>query len=110
MHPECELNARLSNVRQSRPPEHCSLACRRQYRKSGRVQEWLNANTLLASLIWGSVGVGFFIYGKKQGAMMPLIGGVAMIAISYLVPNWLLMSLISLGLIGAIWFLSKRGF
>ena len=73
------------------------------------MQEWLNSNTLFASLIWGSVGFGFFIYGKKQGAMIPLIGGIAMMAVSYLIPNWLGMSLVSLGLIAGVWYLAKRG-
>ena len=73
------------------------------------MEEWLNSNTLLASLIWGSIGVGFFIYGKKQGAMVPLIGGLALIASSYLVANWLWMSLICLTLIAGIWLLVKRG-
>jgi len=75
----------------------------------GRVEEWLNANTLFASLIWGSVGGGYFIYGKKQSEMTPLIGGLVMIAVSCLVPNWLWMSLICIGVMAGVWFLVRRG-
>ena len=30
-----------------------------------------NAHFLFASLIWGSIGLGYFIYGKKQGSWVP---------------------------------------
>jgi hypothetical protein len=28
-----------------------------------------SASSLFASLVWGSIGVGYFIYGKKQQAL-----------------------------------------
>ena len=37
----------------------------------------ISAHFLVASLIWGSVGVGFFIYGKKQQSLVPLFGGLS---------------------------------
>ena len=64
---------------------------------------------LFASLLWGSIGVGYFIYGKRQQQLMPMLGGVAMIAVSYLVSSALLMSLISIGLMVAVYLLVKRG-
>lgn len=73
------------------------------------MQDWLNSNTLFASLIWGSTGVGFFIYGKRQREWVPMAGGVALIAVSYFVSNWLWMSLASLALIAGIWFLLRQG-
>jgi len=73
------------------------------------MQDWLNSNTLFASLIWGSIGVGFFIYGKRQREWVPMAGGVALIAVSYFVSNWLWMSLASLALIAGIWFLLRQG-
>jgi hypothetical protein len=69
-----------------------------------------NANFLFASLIWGSVGVGYFIYGKKQRSSVPMIGGIVMIAVSYLIGSALLMSLVSIGIILAIYVLWKRGY
>ena len=65
---------------------------------------------LFASLLWGSIGVGYWIYGKKQREMMPMIGGAAMVGISYLVSSWLLMSLIGLALMVAVFLLIKRGY
>lgn len=69
-----------------------------------------NASFLFASLLWGSVGVGYFIYGKKQGAMIPMIGGLLMIGGSYLISSWLLMSLLSIALMVAVYWLVKQGY
>jgi hypothetical protein len=64
-----------------------------------------DSNTLFASLFWGSVGTGFAIYGKKQGAMVPLFGGIALVAVSYFIGSALYMSLVSAVLVVAmIWF------
>ena len=68
-----------------------------------------NANFLFASLIWGSVGMGYFIFGKKQSSWPAMIGGVVMMAASYFVPSSLLMSLICVGLTVGIYFLIKQG-
>ena len=69
-----------------------------------------NTSFLFASLLWGSVGVGYFIYGKKQGAMIPMIGGLVMIAVSYLISSWLLMSLLSIAVMAAVYWLVKQGY
>lgn len=65
---------------------------------------------LFANLLWGSVGGGYWIYGKKQREMVPMIGGIAMIVVSCFVSSWLLMSLISLGLMVAVYQLMRRGY
>jgi hypothetical protein len=62
---------------------------------------------LFASLLWGSIGIGFCIYGKKQRSAPPWIGGIALIAISYLIRSPLWMSLASVGIIAGIWFWSR---
>ena len=43
----------------------------------------LDPSFLFASLIWGSIGVGYFVYGKKQQSFVPMIGGIVMVAVSY---------------------------
>ncbi|MEI6785628.1 MAG: amino acid transport protein [Verrucomicrobiota bacterium] len=65
---------------------------------------------LFASLIWGSIGVGYFIYGKKQQSWIPMVGGISMIAVSYLVVSALAMSLICILLIVAVHMLLRRGY
>ena len=69
-----------------------------------------NANFLFASLVWGSVGMGYFIYGKKQSSWAPMIGGVLMMAASYFVASALLMSLVCVSLMAAVYFLLKQGY
>lgn len=65
---------------------------------------------LFASLLWGSVGVGYWIYGKKQREMTPMLGGVAIIAVSCLVSSWLLMTPLCIALMIAVYLLVKRGY
>lgn len=44
-----------------------------------------------ASLLWGllfsSIGVGFFIYGKKQQRVVPLVCGLLLFIFPYFVAN-----------------------
>ena len=65
---------------------------------------------LFASLVWGSIGVGYFIYGKRQDAMIPMIGGLVMIAVSYFIGSWFWMSLTGLALMAGIYWLLKQGY
>lgn len=61
-------------------------------------------STLFASLIWGSVGLGFAIYGKKQRSLVPLVGGLLLMGISYLIGSALVMSLVGVVLVaGIVW-------
>ena len=65
----------------------------------------LNTNFLLASLVWGSVGVIYCIIGRRRQKIVSFIGGMAMILVSYLVSSALLMSLICSALmLGVFWF------
>jgi hypothetical protein len=70
----------------------------------------LDTNFLLASLIWGSIGVGYFIYGRKQQSIVPLIGGVLMVTASYFAGSALTMSVICAGLVAAVYILVRNGY
>jgi len=52
----------------------------------------VNPNTLWASVVWGAIGSGFAIYGKKQGKPVPMIGGLVMIGSTYFCESALTMS------------------
>ena len=69
----------------------------------------LNAHCLVASLIWGSVGLGLFIYGKKQQAMAPLFGGLLLMGITYFIDSALYMSLAALALLAGVYWLKDQG-
>lgn len=49
--------------------------------------------TLLWSILFGSVGMGYFVYGKKQGRGIPLLSGAALMIFPYFVSNTLVMVL-----------------
>jgi hypothetical protein len=46
---------------------------------------------LLWGLLFGSIGLGYFIYGKKQRAVVPLVCGLALMVFPYFVPNTILL-------------------
>lgn len=67
-------------------------------------------NFLLASMVWGTVGAGCLVYGKKQSAAPAVIVGLALVVASSLVHSPLLLSTLSLlGLTGMVWAI-KRGY
>ncbi len=68
-----------------------------------------NTNFLFASLVWGSIGVGYFIYGRKQRSGIPMAGGVLMIGASYFAGSVLSMSAICLGVIALVYLLLRHG-
>ena len=69
-----------------------------------------NPSFLFASLIWSTIGFGYFIYGKKQSLWVPMIGGVIMILISYIGGTALVMSLLNLGVMAAVFVLLRQGY
>lgn len=42
---------------------------------------------LMWGMVFGSVGLGFFTYGKKQKAVVPLFTGVALFVFPYFISN-----------------------
>jgi hypothetical protein len=65
------------------------------------------SSTLFASLIWGSIGLGFAIYGKRQRSIAPLVGGILLMGISYVMSSALYMSLAGTALVVGIFWLRK---
>jgi hypothetical protein len=46
-----------------------------------------NTSLLLWSMILGSIGLGYFIYGKKQKAIVPLVTGIGLFIIPYFISD-----------------------
>ena len=42
---------------------------------------------LFWGLIFGSIGFGYFIYGKKQGSVIPFVSGIGLMGLPYVVDN-----------------------
>ena len=64
----------------------------------------LHASVLFWNLIFGSVGFGFFIYGKKQGLPVPLICGLALMIFPYFVSNVFVIVAIGIALIAVTYY------
>ncbi|MDD2725128.1 MAG: hypothetical protein PHH59_14055 [Methylovulum sp.] len=59
---------------------------------------------LLWSVLFGSIGFGFFIYGKKQSMLIPLVCGLALMAYPYFMPNAVVLVLVGVVLIAVPYF------
>ncbi len=42
---------------------------------------------LIWGMLFGAVGLGFFIYGKKQRSVVPLLTGIALFLFPYFIQN-----------------------
>ena len=47
----------------------------------------MNTSTLMWGVIFGSIGLGFFVYGKKQKAFIPLLSGTGLMVVPYFISN-----------------------
>jgi hypothetical protein len=57
----------------------------------------MNEALLLWDVLFSSIGVGYFIYGRRQGKTVPLLSGVALMIYPYFMPNSVV--LVTIGLI-----------
>jgi hypothetical protein len=64
------------------------------------MQAWL-----LWGLLFGSIGLGFAMYGRKQKAPVPLVCGLALMVFPYFVSNTLLLIGIGIALCAIPYFL-----
>jgi hypothetical protein len=60
--------------------------------------------SLFWGLLFGSIGVGFVIYGHRQRAVVPLLCGLALIVVPYLVSNSILLVVIAVVLMALPYF------
>jgi hypothetical protein len=57
----------------------------------------MNAATLLWGLLFSSIGLGFFLYGKKQRAVVPLVSGLVLMIYPYFIAN--VFALVAIGVV-----------
>jgi hypothetical protein len=51
---------------------------------------------LLWGVVFGSVGLAYFVYGKKQRRFVPLLCGIALMAFPYFMSNTVLLVVVGL--------------
>ena len=47
----------------------------------------MNASTLFWGIVFGSIGLAFFVYGKKQKAVVPFFSGIGLMVVPYFISN-----------------------
>lgn len=53
-----------------------------------------STSLLVWGMLFGSIGLGFFIYGKRQRAIVPLVTGIALFIFPYFISDTTLLIII----------------
>ena len=64
----------------------------------------MSTASLLWGLLFGSIGLGFFVYGRKQKAVVPLLVGLALMIFPYFVSGNVLVVVVGSVLIAVPYF------
>lgn len=64
----------------------------------------MSTSTLLWGVLFGSIGLGFFVYGRKQRAIVPLVCGLALMVFPYFVSGTVLLVVIGVALMAVPYF------
>ncbi len=59
--------------------------------------------TLLFSVLFGSLGMAYLVYGKKQGEIVPALAGIGLCAFPYFISNVWAMLLVGAALAVVPW-------
>jgi len=65
----------------------------------------LDMSTILWGFLFGTIGFGFFTYGRKQKAIVPLICGLVLMVFPYFIANTILLVAIGVALMVLPYFL-----
>ena len=64
----------------------------------------MSISQLLWGTLFGAVGLGFFVYGRRQRVVVPLLSGVALMLFPYFVSNAILLVAIGAALMAVPYF------
>ncbi len=67
----------------------------------------IDEHFLWASVLWGGIASGYWVYGWKKKSWIPLAGGAAMMGASFFMPA-LTMSLVSILIMVGVWWMMKH--
>lgn len=68
-----------------------------------------NPAALFSGLVISTIGAGFLLYGKKQSAPVPVIGGLVLCVMPMVVASVLAMWLIGGACVAGMWWVSRNG-
>jgi hypothetical protein len=63
-----------------------------------------DAATLVWGVLFGAAGMGFFVYGKRQQAIVPLFAGIALCVFPYFISNVYVLVLVGVALMALPYF------
>jgi hypothetical protein len=58
----------------------------------------VDSASILWGVIFGAVGLGYFVYGKRQQSVVPLVCGLGLMVFPYFVSNTVLLVVVGLAL------------
>lgn len=58
---------------------------------------------LVWGMLFGAIGLGYFVYGKRQAAILPLLCGVGLMVVPYFVGSTLWLIVVCAALMVAPW-------
>jgi hypothetical protein len=64
----------------------------------------VDTSSLLWGLVFGSIGLGFFVYGRRQRTVVPLVCGIALMIFPYFVSDTILLVVLGVALIAIPYF------
>ncbi len=64
----------------------------------------MDTSSLLWGLLFGSIGLGFFVYGRRQKMVVPLACGVALMVFPYFISNTALLVILGVALVAIPYF------
>jgi hypothetical protein len=59
----------------------------------------MNVATLVWGIVFGSIGLGFFVYGRKKRVVIPTLSGLTLMLFPYFISNPYIMALLGVVLI-----------
>lgn len=63
----------------------------------------MDANSLMLSILFGCIGMGMIVYGRKASRMVPAIAGLGLVVIPYFISSLLLMTIVCLAMMALPW-------
>ena len=65
----------------------------------------MDTSSLLWGLLFGSIGLGFFVYGRRQKAAVPLVCGFLLMVVPYFITNIAVLVAVGIALVAAPYFI-----
>ena len=68
----------------------------------------VDSGVLVVSFLFGLIGMGMFSYGWKAGRMVPLGAGVALMLVTYFIPNVIVLLIVCCALTAVPWLVREN--